>query len=103
MSVFCRKAGGSCRFYSYDFNTTSFNWWMETAAEGGQAKLDEWIKENNISFPVGTIEGDSDKVKFTWGVKSLSWLVLTDKRHIVVAEGFNIDDLEEKITESGKK
>ncbi|MGD8500471.1 MAG: hypothetical protein PVJ86_07470 [Phycisphaerales bacterium] len=26
------------KFYSSDFNTTSFNWWMETAAKGGQAK-----------------------------------------------------------------
>jgi hypothetical protein len=25
-------------FYSSDFNTTSFNWWMETTAEGGQAE-----------------------------------------------------------------
>ena len=25
-------------FYSSDFNTTSFNWWMETTAKGGQAK-----------------------------------------------------------------
>jgi len=24
--------------YSSDFNTTSFNWWMETTAKGGQAK-----------------------------------------------------------------
>jgi hypothetical protein len=25
------------RLYSSDFNTTSFNWWMETTAEGGRA------------------------------------------------------------------
>jgi hypothetical protein len=24
--------------YSSDFNTTSFNWWMEKTAKGGQAK-----------------------------------------------------------------
>jgi hypothetical protein len=24
--------------YYSDFNTTSFNWWMETSAFGGQAK-----------------------------------------------------------------
>ena len=28
-------------FISSDFNTTSFNWWMETAAKGGQAKPEQ--------------------------------------------------------------
>jgi len=28
-------------FYSSDFNTTSFNWWMKTAAKGGQAKPEQ--------------------------------------------------------------
>ncbi len=62
-----------------------------------QAKLDEWIKEQDITFPVGMIEGDSEKIQFTWGVKSLPWLILTDKQHIVQAEGFSLDELDEKI------
>jgi hypothetical protein len=33
--------------YSSDFNTTSFNWWMETAALGGQAKPET---DNATSF-----------------------------------------------------
>ncbi len=61
-----------------------------------QAKLDEWIKENNITFPVGMIEGDSEKTRFAWGVKSLPWLILTNKEHIVRFEGFGIDELKEK-------
>ena len=60
-------------------------------------KLDEWIKENNIHFFVGMIEGDEEKTKFNWGVKSLPWLILTDKQHIVTAEGFSITELDEKI------
>jgi hypothetical protein len=32
-------------------------------------------------------------------VKSLPWLILTDKKHVVIAEGFNIDELDEKIKE----
>jgi protocatechuate 3,4-dioxygenase beta subunit len=64
-----------------------------------QAKLEEWVKENNISFPVGMIEGDSDKICFAWGVKSLPWLILTDKQHIITAEGLAIIDLDEKIKE----
>jgi hypothetical protein len=61
-------------------------------------KLDEWIKENNIPFPVGIIEGDTDEIKFNWSVQSLPWLILTDKEHIVNTEGFALTELEEKIT-----
>jgi len=62
-----------------------------------QAKLDEWIKDNNIPFPVGMIEGDEEQTRFTWGVRSLPWLILTDRKHVVRAEGFGINDLNEKI------
>jgi len=44
------------------------------------------------------IEGDEEKIRFAWGVKALPWLILTDKQHIVQAEGFNINELDEKIT-----
>jgi len=63
-----------------------------------QAKLDEWIKENNIEFPIGTIQGNEEKMRFNWGVKSLPWLILADKEHIVTAEGFGLDELDEKIS-----
>jgi hypothetical protein len=63
-----------------------------------QAKLNEWIKENDITFPVGMIESDSEKTRFNWGAKSLPWLILTNKKHIVTAEGFNLDEIDEKIT-----
>jgi thioredoxin-related protein len=66
-------------------------------------KLDEWKNENNISFPVGVIEGDSEKIRTNWGVRSLPWLILTDKKHTVVAEGFSIDELDDKITSLGQK
>ena len=62
-----------------------------------QAKLDEWFKENNVLFPVGMIKGDSEKIRLAWGVKSLPWLILTDKKHIVTVEGFNHDGLDKKI------
>ncbi len=62
-----------------------------------KAKLNEWIRENNISFPVGMIEMEEEQTKFNWGVKALPWLILTDKNHIVKAEGFSINELDEKI------
>jgi hypothetical protein len=67
------------------------------ASKVERAKLDEWVKESSISFPAGIIESDSEKILSTWGVKSLPWLILTDKKHIVVAEGFSLDELDEKI------
>ncbi len=63
-------------------------------------KLDEWLKKNEVSFSVGMIESDEEKVRFNWGVKSLPWLVLTDKKNVVRAEGFGIDELNEKIKDS---
>ena len=59
--------------------------------------LDEWVKENNVPFPVGMIQGNEEKTRFTWGVKSLPWLILTDKQHIVQAEGFSLNELNQKI------
>lgn len=33
----------------------------------------------------------------SWGAHALPWLILTDKKHIVQAEGFNINELDGKI------
>jgi len=62
-------------------------------------KLDEWVKKYNVPFPVGKIEGDEEKIRFTWGVKSLPWLILTDRKHIINAEGFALSELDVKIKE----
>lgn len=59
--------------------------------------LNEWIKESNISLLVGTIQGDVEEIRFAWGVQSLPWLILTDREHIVQAEGFSIGDLDQKL------
>jgi hypothetical protein len=59
--------------------------------------LNEWAENNNITFPVGMVRGDEEKARFSWGVRSLPWLILTDKRKTIRAEGFGIDMLEEKL------
>lgn len=61
--------------------------------------LNEWVKENSIPFPVGTIQADEEKTRFAWGVKSLPWLILTNRKHIVAAEGFSLSELNGKIQE----
>jgi protocatechuate 3,4-dioxygenase beta subunit len=61
--------------------------------------LKEWVKKQNISFPVGMLEGDVEKTNFAWGVRSLPWLILTNCDHVVTAEGFAVGALTNKIKE----
>ena len=67
------------------------------AAKVSADELNTWVKESGISFPVGTIEGDVNETRFNWSVRSLPWLILTDTEHIVRADGFGINELNEKI------
>jgi len=53
-----------------------------------------WVKERGDKLPLGQVRKDAEKVKSAWGVQSLPWLILTDKSHIVRAEGFALDDLD---------
>jgi hypothetical protein len=46
------------------------------------------------------IKGDVEKTRFMWGVKSLPWLIRTDEQHIVVTEGFGIDELGDKFKQN---
>jgi len=59
--------------------------------------FDEWAKRYNISFPLGMVQGGPEKSRFTWGVRALPWLILTDSRHVVSAEGFGLSELDRKI------
>jgi protocatechuate 3,4-dioxygenase beta subunit len=67
------------------------------AAKVDANSLNEWLKNRNVTLPVGQITGDEEKMKFNWGVQSLPWLILTDKKHIIKEEGFSASELEEKI------
>jgi len=67
------------------------------ASKVDEKKLNEWVKKYNIPFPAGMVQGDKEKIRFAWGVKSLPWLILTDRKHIIHAEGFGLNELSEKI------
>ena len=60
-------------------------------------KLRLWAQKYDINFPVGMIKADAANTRIAWGVCSLPWLILTDKKHIVVAEGFSFDELDDKL------
>jgi hypothetical protein len=60
-------------------------------------KLRLWNQKYRINFPVGMIKSDEEKTRFIWGIRSLPWLILTDKKHIVIAEDFGVTELDEKL------
>ncbi|MCP4261438.1 MAG: M48 family metalloprotease [Planctomycetes bacterium] len=60
-------------------------------------KLDRWGTEYNIPFQVGMVQDDAEKTKFGWGIKFLPWLILTDDKHVVQAEGFAASELDQKV------
>ncbi|MBN1507117.1 MAG: hypothetical protein JW955_09750 [Sedimentisphaerales bacterium] len=68
------------------------------AARADEAAFRTWATQVNISSPVGMIAAEEAKTRAAWGVRSLPWLILTDRDHIVVAEGFSIDEVNDKIT-----
>ncbi|MCP4610325.1 MAG: redoxin domain-containing protein [Planctomycetes bacterium] len=65
--------------------------------------LNAWVKDSGVQFPVGLIEGDANETRTYWSVRSLPWLILTDKQHKVCAEGFNLSELDEKIRTAQNK
>ena len=65
--------------------------------------LDQWVKKNRIPFPVGMARDDETKARFTWGVKSLPWLILTDREHVVTAEGFGLAELGNELKRISEK
>ena len=69
------------------------------ASKMSENELARWIKTMNISIPVAAIIGDVEETRFDWNVQSLPWLILTDRNHVVVAEGFALNELNERITE----
>ncbi len=71
-------------------------------SQTSENKLNEWITKYNIPFTVGMVQGKEEQTRFTWGVKSLPWLILTDTKHVVCAEGFNLSELDEKIQSADK-
>ena len=67
------------------------------ASKFNSGVLNEWVEKNNIPFSIGMVQSDEEKTRFTWGVRSLPWLILTDKEHIVITEGFTLAEHDEKL------
>jgi hypothetical protein len=64
------------------------------AGDAKKETVEAWCKKYKVTFPVGCIRGDAKKVQFAWGAKGLPWLILTNRKHVVSAEGFDLAELE---------
>jgi hypothetical protein len=71
------------------------------AGQAEQTALDQWTQEQKPPFPISRIASDVEKTQFEWGVASLPHLILTDRKGIVIAEGFGLlGELDKKIEEA---
>ncbi len=73
------------------------------ASKVNESTLNDWLKEYNIPFTIGIVQSDGEKTRFDWGVRSLPWLILTNRKHIVRAEGFSLTEIDEKISAIAQK
>ena len=67
------------------------------ASQIDENEFNEWVKKSETPFPIGRMKDNEEKTRFTWGVKSLPWLILTEKNHHVSSSGFSLAELDEKI------
>ena len=77
------------------------------AGEADEKTVQDWLKDSGLvaawgagSLPAGAVPGDEKaraKTLRGWGVQGLPWLILTDRKHIVRAEGFRVAELDDKL------
>jgi hypothetical protein len=42
----------------------------------------------------------ADEFRLAWGIKELPWLILADRNQVVAAEGFKLEELDQKIKDA---
>jgi internalin A len=63
--------------------------------------LAAWCQESKVPFAVGALREDIPENRYAWSVRALPWLILADKNHMVRAEGFALEELDQKIEAVG--
>ncbi len=63
----------------------------------GEDEFDRWVTKQKITYWTGAIRENWSEKRLKWGVRALPWLVLTNPDHQVSAEGFDLNQLDEKI------
>jgi protocatechuate 3,4-dioxygenase beta subunit len=73
------------------------------AAAAEPAKVKEWLETSKITLSNSQVPaGKEEQTQKAWGVPRLPWLVLTDEKHAVKAEGFSVGELDAKLAPPGK-
>jgi hypothetical protein len=62
-----------------------------------------WANDEGVAVTLAMGFPGDDETLAQWGVKALPWLLLADKDHVVRAEGFAVDELEEKVNRLAAK
>lgn len=70
-----------------------------------EKQLRRWLARNKINFPVSMLpdlweQEPEQRAIYRWGVQNLPWLILTDTHHVVRAEGFALEALDENIQQT---
>jgi hypothetical protein len=55
-----------------------------------------WLKDNGIALPIHVFAGDFQARRTAWGVGALPWLILADEERTVRAEGFGVEELDDR-------
>lgn len=65
--------------------------------------LRAWRSQAGVSLRTGMVGAKPEKTLRTWGVRGLPWLILTDAKRHVVADGFDLSDLDGKLAKTDGK
>jgi len=60
-------------------------------------RFEAWANAQKLPFALTTLKHDHQLARQLWGVAGLPWLILTDETHTVTAEGFKVEQIDEKI------
>jgi hypothetical protein len=60
-------------------------------------ELRQWVQQIKAGFPVASVVSEDAVVRYTWAAKSIPWLVLADRQHIVRLEGSDMASLDRKL------
>ena len=70
------------------------------AAGADEKQLRDWASTNKVALPLGLVAVEKDKlakILTDWGVAGLPWLILTDGKHVVAAEGLSLEQINEAL------
>ena len=69
------------------------------AGEADAKAIKDYVQKMGLQVPLGTLKPGKHRPEKDWGVKTIPWLILADKKHIVRAAGFGVEELDGKIKE----